>query len=64
MANLNLISPAFITFFNQYALEINKVVLQVNFDKPALIKRTVENILPFCICKHHFAYYEEKKIKE
>ena len=62
MADLNLISHGMIAFCSQYALEINKVFLKENFDKPALIKSTVYDKLPCCICKHYFAYYDEDKI--
>ena len=62
VADLNLISQSMIMFCNNHALETNRALDESQFDKRALIKSSVENRIPCCICKQYFASYTVKDI--
>ena len=62
VADLNLISQSMITFCNIHAMTTNKALDDSRFDRNALIRKTIADRLPCCICKQFFASYTEKEI--
>ena len=62
VADLNLISQSMISFCNGHAMDTYRGLDLTSFNRRDLIRKTVDERLPCCICKQYFADYEIENI--